>query len=105
MGKILIRNDTATIGATSTVVLTKRDRGRRVAFTILNTSTGGQTISLAFGDNQAAVAGSGIPLPPLAYYLEDGSGSPCFDGIVSAISSAAGGTVGIMERVVNEGNE
>jgi hypothetical protein len=102
---ILIRNDTATIGATSTIVLPKRDKGRRVAFTIINTSTGGQTISLAFGDNQAAVSGSGVPLPPTSFYVEDGSGSPCFDGVVSAISSAAGGTIGIMERVLNEGNE
>jgi hypothetical protein len=98
---ILVRNDSATVGATSTLILPDR-RGKRSAYTIINNSTGGQTITLSFGDKNAAVAGYGIPIPPLAYYLEDDARGPCFQGAILAISSAAGGVVAITERIIQD---
>ena len=89
------RNDMATIGASSVKIA---EAVERQGYTITNTSTGGQTITINLGFN-AAEAGKGIPLSPgQAWVDSDGGGYLCHRGVITAVSSAAGGTVAIMER-------
>jgi hypothetical protein len=71
----------------------------RVAWSIKNTSTAGQIISLARG-MQAAVSGSGQVLAPNDTISEaDDTAYKAWRAEISAISSAAGGTIAIFERV------
>jgi len=89
------RNDSETVGTTSVLIA---EAVERTGYTISNTSAGGQTITLNLGFNQA-VANKGIPLAPgQAWVDSDGGGYLCHRGVITAISSAAGGTVAIMER-------
>jgi len=87
--------DTQTIGATSVKIL---DAQKRKEFSLVNTSTGGQIISLTFG-MKAAVALTGIVLSPgQTYIASDDSGFKCYEGPISAIASAAGATIAIFVR-------
>jgi len=67
--------------------------------TISNTSTGGQIISLAI--NAEAVSGQGIVIQPAGVRVESFDGhyrpSQC---VINAISSAAGGTLSVFERLI-----
>ena len=94
------RSTSFTIGATSTVLSEPMYHPSvRKALVIVNTSTGGQIISIAFGGE--AVAGSGIVLAPYGEWSEtlDSRFTPSQD-MISAISSAAGGTIGFHERIM-----
>jgi len=94
----LTRNANATIG-TSSVTIAEACFQERVQISIVNTSTGGQIISLGIGSE--AVALSGIVIYPGGSYGE--SKSDRSDRItqeqINAISSGAGGTIAIVERV------
>ena len=88
-----------TIGTDAVVIAPQQDAGIRTLISIVNTSAGGQVIYLGFG-TQAAI-GKGVPLSAGGYWVED------TDTIVyptqkqiTAISSAAGGTVAIHERTI-----
>ena len=72
--------------------------GKRKAFVITNTSTGGQKISLSIGQN--AVANTGIILYPGGTWAE--AVDPAFEPTnrnISGIASAASGSVSVMERI------
>lgn len=87
-----IRNDSVTIGATSTLLSNARERKE-----IYCTNTGATILSISFG--KAAVAGQGIVLGPTGFWfasVSTGYIPPQQD--IYIISSAAGGTLGIMER-------
>jgi len=97
-----INNRKATIGTTSSVVANQQNSGTRTFISFINTSTGGQVITIAVGEE--AKAGEGIVLSPGGYYYED------TDSIVyptqtqiTAISDVAGGTLAIQERTIVQG--
>lgn len=88
-----------TIGTSVVVVSDTQTFSRRILFSLINTSTAGQVISIAF--NSDAVNGQGIVLSPGGYYAEseDIQFKPTNEQI-TAVSSAAGGTLAVTERVV-----
>lgn len=97
-------NKSVTVNATAAVdvlpdLTNGQDRtGKRKAFVITNTSTGGQIISLSIGQN--AVANTGIILYPGGTWAE--ARDPAFEPTnrnISAISSAASGAVSVLERI------
>lgn len=94
----LIRNSSITIGTTQVQIAPELVEGERTALTIVNTSTGGQTISISWGEQ--AVSGVGIVLYPAGSWAEsiDGTFIPS-NRTISAVSSAAGGTLAIQERI------
>jgi hypothetical protein len=73
----------------------------RKAIVLVNTSTGGQIITVAFGTE--AALGKGIVLAGYGEWSEtlDARFTPS-QAQVRAISSLAGGTLGIHERIVTE---
>ena len=73
----------------------------RHAFIVINTSTGGQTISLGFGKD--AVDGKGVVLKPGAVYHEtvDYYFKPT-NARITATSDIDGGTLALHERIANE---
>lgn len=94
-----IRDASASVGTTPVLVAALLQTGVRTALTFINTSTGGQVITIKWG-NQSTATGSGIVL------YAGGSWSESYDGYfvpsyldVWAVSSAAGGTLAIQERV------
>jgi len=92
---------TQTIGTSSTVVSRLQPYAQRVLFVLTNTSTSGQTITLAF--NQDAVAGSGIVLSPGGFYSEaQDAGFLPTNMDIYGIASAGGATLAITERVTRK---
>jgi len=94
-----IRQSSVSVGTTGVQIAPQLMSGQRTALTLINTSTGGQAITLQWG-TQGSATGSGIVLYPA------GSWSESYDGFfipsnldVWAISSAAGGTLAVQERV------
>lgn len=88
-----------TIGVAASVIAQQQDNGTRTLISIVNTSTGGQTIYLGFGTE--AKVGYGVALSVGGYWVED------TDTIVyptqkqiTAISDIAGGTLAIHERTM-----
>jgi len=78
---------------------------QRKFISIINTSAGGQVISIAI--NGDASAGAGIPLSPGGTYSDSADGNskdsyfpPHFS--FTAVSSLAGGTLAITERIGSE---
>jgi hypothetical protein len=95
------RNATVTVGVTSTKLSEAvYNPALRKVLVIVNTSTGGQNITVAFGTE--AVAGQGIFLYPAGSWSEtlDNAYIPT-QSEINAISSAVGGTVAIQERIVS----
>lgn len=95
------RNVAVSVGTASVEISPTRDQEERVLISIVNTSTGGQTISLAFG--QEAAAGSGVVLYPGGFYQESRDTNKIVQEQISAISSLAGGTVAVSERIEMRG--
>ena len=93
-----IRNGSQTIGTTSLIVVPTLLKGQRTALTIINTSTGGQVITLAWGG--PALALQGIVLYPGGSWSEsrEATFTPSIEQ-VWAISSAITGTIAIHERI------
>jgi len=87
-----------TIGTSSVNISRLQPIAKRVLFSLTNISTGGQVITINFG--QDAVAGQGIVLSAGGFYIEsaDAGFSPTNEDIY-AISSLAGGLLAIQERV------
>lgn len=86
--------DSVTVDGTSKTILTDQ---KRVLYTVINTSTGGQLITLNLG--KVAVSGAGIVLSPGQSWVDSNSeGYECYQGPIQAIASGAGGTIGIMAR-------
>jgi hypothetical protein len=89
-----------TIGTSSSVVLKQQITGRRVLFSITNTSSGTEKVYLAFGTE--AKLGQGIVLSPGGYYIEsiDNNFQPTMDEI-QAISDQLTATVAVTIRTGN----
>jgi len=89
------RNDLVTVGTSSIQVFQPTER---TVYSVVNSSTGGQIITLNLGF-APAVAGAGISLSPGQAWIDsNGEGYQCFQGVITAISSAAGGKLSIMEK-------
>jgi hypothetical protein len=97
-----IRNSAKTIGTTALVVVPTLIAGQRSALVIVNTSTGGQAITLSWGTQTIAL--SGIVLYPGGSWSEseDNKFIPSKEQ-VWAVSSAASGTIAVHERVKTAG--
>jgi len=94
------RVDSVTVDATSLLISQKQ---KRKVIYLRNTSLAAQIITIAFDNINAAVAGKGIILAPGEYVLDSSSeGYKAWSGDVKAISSAAGGTLAIMESPEDE---
>lgn len=90
------RAEKQTIGITSQNVLVKKFN--RKVFTLRNSSTGGQTITINIGMNPA-ILNEGIVLSPGQSYVENTSESfECWTGEVQAISDIAGAVLSVFER-------
>ena len=95
------RNEKLTIGTTAETISIRAgsNNTKRSSIIIINTSTGGQIITLAVGAE--AKNGEGIPLSPGGVWSDsmDGGYLPT-QAHITAISSLAGGTIAIQERLV-----
>jgi len=93
------RNESATIGTDATVISIEKDNSnfRRKSISIINTSTGGQIVSIAIG--MTATNGTGIPIGPGGNWQdsEEGNYIPT-QREITAISDLAGATIAIQER-------
>jgi len=95
------RNAAVTIGLTVVQLSQRVNTGERVEFSIRNNSTGGQLISLFFSDLETATSGAGISLSAGQSITQShDTGYKPWQGNMTAIADAAGGTVSIYERVV-----
>jgi len=99
-----IRNASLTVGTDPSVISEEQFNAQRSVLFIVNTSTGGQSITIAPGD--VAVAGSGgIVIGPGGFYQDTiDSGYKPTNSRVTAVSSAAAGTISIHERVIMRGD-
>lgn len=78
-----------------------KDQAQRIFFSIVNTSTGGETVSIAF--NEEAVSGSGIQLSPGGSYSESSDGiNNATNAQINAVGSAATATIAYSERIINK---
>jgi len=91
-------NTSVTIGVTN-VEVSKECFQQRSAIVLTNTSTGGQIISIAIGEQ--ATANLGIQLRPGGVYQDtrDGNYNPS-NKQINAISDVAGGTLAVHERIL-----
>lgn len=98
----LIRNTKQTIGVTASLVSEEQYGAQRSVIFIVNTSTAGQSITVTPSDE--AKVGEGIVLGPGGYYQDSiDSGYKPTNARITAISSAAGGTIAIHERIIMGG--
>jgi len=98
MDNKLIRNTTLTIAATSMRISEAVYNGQRAVLILKNTSTGGEIISLAIG--QQAVANSGLVLKQgETMTMAKDSGYNPTNQDINAIGSAATATLAIYEEI------
>lgn len=94
-----IRNTSVSVGTTQTSVALQLKDKQRQLITFVNTSTGGQVITLSLGEQ--ATAGAGIILYPAGSWSEsiDSAFIPASNQWY-AVSSAANATLAIQERIL-----
>jgi hypothetical protein len=87
-----------TVGTSSQIIAGYKNRS---ALYIKNTSTSNQIINVVFSNNLPAVSlGAGFQLNVNESIVDSDSGEySCWTGQISAISSAAGGTIVMYERI------
>lgn len=86
-----------TVGTTNSVLSEECGTEERTFISVVNTSTGGQSVSIAFG--QEAVSLSGIVLYPGGFYSESReAGFKATQYSINIIASGAGATVAVNER-------
>jgi hypothetical protein len=93
-----IRNASITVGTTVVRIAEELQPGQRQALSLVNTSTAGQVISLSWGQEAGALIG--VVLYPGGSWSEsvDSAFMPS-ERLVTAVSSAAGGTLAVQERI------
>lgn len=100
----LIRNTSINVGTSAVVVSEEQfpPNSQRSVIFLVNTSTGGQTITITPQDE--AVAGKGVPVKAGGFYQDSrDSGYLPTNARITAISDLAGGTLSIHERVLMGG--
>jgi len=92
------RNDSVSVGTTA-VEIAPRRQDRKTIY-IRNNSTAAQVITLVFSDAQNAVAGSGGMVLAAGDYIVDSNSAEyiCWQGKISAVASAASGSITVYER-------
>lgn len=97
---LIPRDVTYTVGATSVELSPETGNKQRQVLVLTNTSTGGQSISLAWG--KSAEAGVGVVLLPGEHHVESiDKGFIPLNISVNAIASAEGGTIALHERLID----
>lgn len=93
-----IANKAVSVGTTPVIAVPTLERGKRSSISLINTSTGGQIITLSWG--LESTPGSGIVL------FAGGSWSESRDTVFTpsteqiwAVASASGGTLAVHDRV------
>ena len=95
----IIRNVAFSVGTTNIIIAPQLLEGQRDVLVITNTSTGGQVITIQTGDT-ANVVGAGIILYPAGSWSESTDSAFRPSNLEYwAISSGAGGTLAIQERI------
>lgn len=99
MGSFINRNASLSVGTTNVVFSEERFTDVRKLFSIINTSTGGQKISISFGSE--AVSGQGVVISPGGFYSEsaDGANDPT-QSQICVVSDLAGATIAVSERIL-----
>jgi len=95
------RNVSVSVGTDVTEISKEMNypTNERKVITAINTSTGGQKITISIGDEAAGSAG--IVLSPGGYYHEShDAGFTPTQSRITAISDIAAGTLSIQERVI-----
>lgn len=91
-------SEVKSVSVTNTAADVLQKAARKMCY-FRNTSTGGQVITLTFSDTDVAVAGTGIVLNVGEYIIDsDSENYKCWQGKVSAIASAVGGSLAVMQR-------
>jgi hypothetical protein len=94
----LARNDSMAVSATSDQMCNVVQGGYKRTMVIITNTSATAVVTVALGD-LAAVAGSGIRLPPNGnWWQSSDSGLTCWQGQIQAVADAAG-TVGIVEQL------
>lgn len=92
------RNESVTVGTTSTIVAQYRSTKDRKAIILRNNSTS-STAVITVNLGNSATASTGIVLRQYESISDSNeTGYTCFQGTIAAICSEAGGTLVIMER-------
>lgn len=94
------RNETITIGTSAQVISVQKNKetNPRVELILVNTSTGGQNISLAI--DAEATAGAGIVMYPGGNFERTVQGTILpTQAQITAIASGAGATMSLFERI------
>lgn len=97
----IVRNSSVTVGASNTTISRELvPNSKRVLLSITNTSTGGQSVAIVWGQD-APNATTGMVLYPGTTFI-DSADSGYFPSPlkVQGYASGAGATVAIFERVV-----
>jgi hypothetical protein len=94
------RNVSVSVGTDNVEISSQKNKDtERIFFSIINTSTGGQVISISFTDE--AGAGQGIALSPGGSHSESkDAGFRPTQARICGIASAAGGSLSFSERIV-----
>lgn len=92
-------NTSVTVDTTFSQILGEISTGQRQSLVIVNTSTSGQKVTLAWG--QEASTDNGIVLYPAGTHAEsiDSAFIP-LNTYITAVASAAGATLAIQQRVI-----
>ena len=101
----IIRDESITVGATAAVVSLEQSlpQAQRSVLILTNISAAAQIIYLSFGSE--AQVGKGIPLSVGGFHSESiDAGFRPTNKQITAIASAAGGTLAIHERIITGGN-
>lgn len=102
MTQELIRNAQIAVGTDQVLVSEEQFNTQRTVILVTNTSTGGQKITVSPSDD--AVSGIGIVLQPGGFYQDSqDSGYKPTNKRIMAISSLAGGTLAVHERILMGG--
>ena len=99
MKNISVRNVSFTLATTSSRVMdTLPPNSKRKSFTIMNTSTAGELVTLGHGGD--AISGKGIVLYPTSSYGESrGADFEAYQHEITALGSAATATIAVHETI------
>lgn len=95
------RDVTVTVGTASVEMSPETGTKQRQVLVLTNTSTGGQSIAIAWAKD--AVVGQGVVLQPGEHHVEaiDSAFRP-LNSRITACASASGGILALHERLINK---
>jgi len=97
-GQESTRNDKVTVGTSNTIVSASRNGANPRKAIILRNTHPTATITINFGYQQAE-SGTGMVLNPKESITDSSeTGYECYQGVITAISTEANGTLAVYER-------